>query len=721
MATDLAQQVLDETIWNIQIAILIITILSDLFKSDIPVKREKNIWKVIYIRVAEDLMPHNKITTKNMEKIFRENRKCCAIQPTGTGKSFLILWLLERLKDENKKAIIFEPRKNIESQIRKYMKKYDLDNAEFYTYHKLGRMKKQEIKELKCDAIIPDELHRTGAPTFSKGFELLVESHPDAIVFGTTATPVRPSDGKDMSELYCDGIKACNISLAEAFVRDIIKNPPLYISTLYTLENVYKEMCEKIEKSSNKDKEVLKKKLFDIKNHIENANGVSNIIRKHIPKYDGKYIVFCDGIDTLTYKICEVVNWFCEAGFNKKDIHTYEYHSKTNQNAYKQFKKTKIKGLHLLFVIDKLSEGVHIEDVNGCILLRSTKSNIIYFQQIGRVIDSGRKEKTIILDLVNNFNNMETFNLHQEIEEKIRERKEGKFEECNTDFNEEKYKYIVIDYVHDCLKMFQEINDRLFKCGEDWEKWEDDILIEKYPMQGSKIPELSHRGMRAIHARARRLGITYVLEEWSDEDTHFVIENYNKMTKKEIADTLNKTIPQVTGKANKLNLRKDNRFTNDEILFVEENAPIYGAMYCSKKLKRPLESVRRVCKRYNINALKATRDWTEEDDNIIKEKYPFIGAKVVDFLDGNITESQVTQRARKLGVSFDKELYYRNIFDSKCELIKEMQYKGITVKYNSKYNEVDIGRWVKHMKNRFNKGKLSDYEINHLKKLEIIK
>ena len=42
----LQQQVLNGTIWNIQIVILIITVLSDLFKSDIPVK-ENNIWKEV--------------------------------------------------------------------------------------------------------------------------------------------------------------------------------------------------------------------------------------------------------------------------------------------------------------------------------------------------------------------------------------------------------------------------------------------------------------------------------------------------------------------------------------------------------------------------------------------------------------------------------------------------------------------------------------------------
>ena len=42
----LQQQVLNGTIWNIQIVILIITVLCDLFKSDVRVK-EKNILKEV--------------------------------------------------------------------------------------------------------------------------------------------------------------------------------------------------------------------------------------------------------------------------------------------------------------------------------------------------------------------------------------------------------------------------------------------------------------------------------------------------------------------------------------------------------------------------------------------------------------------------------------------------------------------------------------------------
>ena len=51
-------------------------------------------------RVENDLKPHNVETIKNILEIYKTSNKCCAIQATGTGKTFLILRLLEIYNDE---------------------------------------------------------------------------------------------------------------------------------------------------------------------------------------------------------------------------------------------------------------------------------------------------------------------------------------------------------------------------------------------------------------------------------------------------------------------------------------------------------------------------------------------------------------------------------------------------------------------------------------------
>ena len=64
------------------------------------------------------------------------------------------------------------------------------------------------------------------------------------------------------------------------------------------------------------------------------------------------------------------------------------------------------KAKRLLYCIDMLNEGIHVDDVDGVILLRPTVSPIIYLQQIGRALSAGSKNQPVIFDLVNNFDSL---------------------------------------------------------------------------------------------------------------------------------------------------------------------------------------------------------------------------------------------------------------------------------------------------------------------------
>ena len=207
------------------------------------------------------------------------------------------------------------------------MKKFGLNNATFYTYQKLARMTDEEISTMEFDLIVCDELHRTGAKTWGQKFEGLVNSHPDSKVFGVTATPLRCADGRDMAEEYFDGNKACDISLSEALVREIIPVMPLYVSALYTFEEEYQNMSEKIEKANNSKEEKLElqKELLAAKQQLEKANGVPEIIKKYITNYNGKYLVFCKDKKHLYAMKDVVVGWFREAGYDGKIFDEKKY------------------------------------------------------------------------------------------------------------------------------------------------------------------------------------------------------------------------------------------------------------------------------------------------------------------------------------------------------------------------------------------------------------
>ena len=483
-------------------------------------------------RVENDLKPHNVETIKNILEIYKTSNKCCAIQATGTGKTFLILRLLEIYNDEGKSAVIFAPNREIIKQTKKRMKKFGLNNAIFYTYQKLARMTDEEISAMEFDLIVCDELHRTGAKTWGQKFEVLVNSHPDSKVFGVTATPLRCADGRDMAEEYFDGNKACDISLAEASVREIMPVMPLYVSALYTFEEEYRNMSDKIEKGNNsvEEKAELQKELLAAKQQLEKANGVPEIIKKYITNYNGKYLVFCKDKKHLYAMKDVVIGWFREAGYDGK-IYEYPYYSDSSavKKNLENFENNKEEGLKLLFIIDKLNEGLHLDEVHGCILLRTTVSNIIYYQQIGRAIDAGSNEQRVILDLVSNFNSLKSFNLKKELAEKVQERRSGSFPDCSEDFELEKFD--VVDLIQSCLDIFNKIDEEIM--SKDWSEYEDSILIKYYNEIGvDKICELNllpGRSKGSIRNRAKRLGLMKKQKSpiyLSDEDKKIIQIKY---------------------------------------------------------------------------------------------------------------------------------------------------------------------------------------------------
>ncbi|HBI60998.1 MAG TPA: hypothetical protein DDY31_07280 [Lachnospiraceae bacterium] len=106
-----------------------------------------------------------------------------------------------------------------------------------------------------------------------------------------------------------------------------------------------------------------------------------------------------------------------------------------------------------------LNEGVHVEGVDGVILLRPTVSPTLYLQQIGRGLAAGRKKRgqPVIFDIVNNFESLSSIDSLQ-----------GEFEQALAFLQyteEEKAGYQdsfqVIDELLDCRKLFRAICQKL--------------------------------------------------------------------------------------------------------------------------------------------------------------------------------------------------------------------------------------------------------------------
>lgn len=185
-----------------------------------------------------DLMDHNKEAYEKIQGVFTGSNKTCVVQPTGSGKTYLILKLIEDYKNLDRDIIVIEPQRYIFAQIREKMNKYDLpeERVKFITYSALGKMDCDKISKFNSPClVVVDEMHRAGARTWIKGLQIMFENLPkDCKYIGLSATPIRYLDGKrDMCQELFNGSIANEISLPDAILKRILPLPR-YIAGLYT-------------------------------------------------------------------------------------------------------------------------------------------------------------------------------------------------------------------------------------------------------------------------------------------------------------------------------------------------------------------------------------------------------------------------------------------------------------------------------------------------------
>lgn len=600
----------------------------------------------------------------NTMEIYKSSNRACIIMATGTGKSYVIMRLLEEFDKEDGKAYILTPNNPTKEQTIEKMVEYNLNNAEFGLYQTINAMTDEEIAKIDCDLIIADELHRTGATQWGKKFEHLINTHPKAKVFGVTATPIR-SDGRDMAEEFFEGNKACEISLSDAIVREILPMP-LYVSGLYTFDEEFSNMKKKIDGSRNsvEEKFELMETLKFAKQQLEKSNGVPEIIKKYITNYNGKYIVFCKNKTHMKKMKGTVKKWFKQADYNGK-IFSYEYYSEdkdANEN-FNNFQNNNQEGLKLLFVIDMLNEGLHLKDINGCILLRTTGSHIVYYQQIGRVIDAGSKEQRVILDLVSNFNSLKSFNLKNELKESIRKRQLGNFSDCSKEFELDKFD--VVDLVQECIDVFKGIDERIISSHIYWTDEEINFLNENYGKMGSSIQKyLPNKSKSAIMTKANILGLSYI-DKWTNEEDEILKTNYCSKTINEVIDILKsngfvRNRDSILGRCKILGLKKIILWTKEEEDILMKYYPIEGVDVFKRLSNRTKSQCLTKAHNLGLKSDKRNSDWSDEEKDILLKFYQLEGSKVSCRLSNRSPQS-CTVMAHKLGLNFQGKQKYKYV------------------------------------------------------------
>lgn len=120
------------------------------------------------------------------------------------------------------------------------------------------------------------------------------------------------------------------------------------------------------------------------KRHLEAGLGLRDVFREAlIPEHatHGKFIVFCRTIRNTRSMVRASEEWFDWVD----EVHRYEMHSQ-DRDGFSDFVNDDSDCLRLLFVVDMLTEGVHLDDLDGVFMIRPTESVRVYFQQLGRAL-----------------------------------------------------------------------------------------------------------------------------------------------------------------------------------------------------------------------------------------------------------------------------------------------------------------------------------------------
>lgn len=405
-----------------------------------------------------ELFHHNETAYKAVTAMLAQSGKAAVIHPTGTGKSIIAYKLVE--DHPEKQFCWLSPSEYIfRTQLENLRDScgYVPERITFLTYARLMLLNPDELEAIQPDYIVLDEFHRCGAEMWGQGVQRLLDLYPKVPLLGLSATNIRYLDNqRDMADELFDGNVASEITLGEALVRGIL-NTPTYVTSVYAYRNALDKLEQRAQRAKTKvTRDAAERYLDALRRALEQADGLDEVFGKHMTDKSGKYIVFCVSKEHMDQMIEKAPEWFGEVD---KEPHIYRAYSDDpgTEKAFSDFKQDSSGHLKLLYCINMLNEGVHVEDVSGVILFRPTISPIIYKQQIGRALSASKKTQPVIFDIVNNFENLYSIGtIQEEMEAAVTYyRSLGMEEEIVTE------QFRIIDEVKDCRRLFEQLNDTL--------------------------------------------------------------------------------------------------------------------------------------------------------------------------------------------------------------------------------------------------------------------
>ena len=313
------------------------------------------------------------------------NKAPLLVMPTGSGKTVVFAEISKRLRQNKNNVLILVHRKELIDQASKKLKAIKVNHGIIAAKYKASRssiqiasvqtlVRRLSSNTFKPNYIIIDEAHHAAAGSWDK----ILATFPDAYKIGCTATPIR-LDGRGLKDYFDDLVASHSISkLIELKYLASYKvfAPPLKLN----LDKV-KVLAGDFQKK-------------DLEEKMDKANIVGDAVKQYKKYADGlPAIAFCISIKHAT----DVCNQFKSAGYKSAIVHG-AMSTDERDEVIKGLGNGKIQ---VLTSVDVISEGTDCPNVSVAILLRATKSEGLYLQQVGRILRPQSNKTAIILDHVN--------------------------------------------------------------------------------------------------------------------------------------------------------------------------------------------------------------------------------------------------------------------------------------------------------------------------------
>lgn len=344
------------------------------------------------------------VTYEEMCALLDTYHLCNIERPTGFGKTRLFM---RYAADHKNSKILYVY--DVNSVVDSIVKIYSPSNVDFVSYSKISLTSSQEdVRDMLLGStyhtVIFDESHLLGGSNIQR---IVSEMIPHIInsgryVLGGTATPLR-TDMVNVTDQFFNGVRPFSYTLEDAFTDGIIIPP--YWTAMVHVGSLIEEL-----RTRCKDNSYQLKKLRQLDLAYAERVGAPKIYHDtvvdcfgKVPSYM-KFIAFYPTISSLCGNIEAITRDF-EQAFPGHTVRVYPVSSDPEhpvECAPLHSDVVKENAIDLILAVNMLNQAYHSNTLTGIIMNRSTLSNVVFTQQLGRCLSVTGTNRTIVFDNVGN-------------------------------------------------------------------------------------------------------------------------------------------------------------------------------------------------------------------------------------------------------------------------------------------------------------------------------